>query len=166
MAAQRRTRKGVEGGRACDPQAVRAAAVALLARRDHSGAELTQRLVSRGYSPEQVTVTVGELRAGRILDDARYAEHYVAYRAERGQGPVRIAAELGQLGVDQAVITAAIESGPDWRSLAREVRIGRFGLAPPRARAEQGRQARFLQYRGFSSDHIRAAIGPDFDPDT
>jgi regulatory protein len=36
----------------------------------------------------------------------------------------------------------------------------------PESWPEKARQARFLQYRGFSSDHIRAALGADFDSDS
>jgi SOS response regulatory protein OraA/RecX len=35
----------------------------------------------------------------------------------------------------------------------------------PESWSDKARQARFLQYRGFSSDHIRFALGSDFDPD-
>ena len=161
----RRPRKSLDPVRARDRQAVRAAAVALLARRDFASTELTGRLLSQGYEPELVANTIGELRQGRILDDARFAEHYVAHHAERGQGSARIATQLRALGLADGLVDAAVQSGPDWRALAREVLIRKFGLAPPRTRAEQARQARFLQYRGFSSDHIRSALGPDFDPD-
>jgi regulatory protein len=109
---------------------------------------------------------IAELTADRVLDDARYAEQYVAYHAERGYGPVRIAAELRSIGVAEALIDAALAAGPDWRTLAREVRTRKFGAESPQKWAEKTRQARFLQYRGFSSDHIRAATGADFDADS
>jgi len=108
---------------------------------------------------------VEELVCGRVLDDARYAANYVSYHSERGQGPLRIAADLRALGLAVEVIEAALAGGPDWAALAREVRIRRFGLEAPADWAGKGRQARFLQYRGFSSDHIRSALGADFDPD-
>ena len=41
----------------------------------------------------------------------------------------------------------------------------RFGADLPDTWPEKAKQARFLQYRGFSGDQIRAALGPDFDPD-
>jgi regulatory protein len=103
--------------------------------------------------------------AERLLDDARYVERHVASRAERGHGPVRIAADLASLGAPPELIEAAIESGPDWRAMADAVRRRKFGAAAPDSRAEKARQARFLQYRGFSSDHIRAATGADLEPD-
>ena len=57
----------------------------------------------------------------------------------------------------QLLAEAALADGPDWAALARQVRQGRFGARPPADWREKARQARFLQYRGFSSDHIRAA---------
>jgi regulatory protein len=89
----------------------------------------------------------------------------VRYEAARGHGPVRIRAELQALGLSGEQIEAALVEGPDWQALAREVRVRKFGLEPPVEWPQKARQARFLQYRGFSSDHIRLALGADFDLD-
>jgi regulatory protein len=164
----RRTRRGqADPGSPApgDAEAIRAAAVTLLARRDFLAAELRERLASRGCDPAATASVIGELLEERVLDDARYAERFVASRADRGQGPARIAAELASLGASRELIEAAIESGPDWRALAGAARRRKFGAAPPDSWAEKARQARFLQYRGFSADHIRAATGADLEPD-
>lgn len=152
--------------KAHDPDAARASAIALLARRDFATGELRLKLESRGYDRAVIAAVIAELTEERALDDARYAEHYVAYNAQRGQGPLRIAAELRSQGVTDTLIDAALATGPDWRALAREVRMRKFGAEPPEEWTEKTRQARFLQYRGFSSDHIRAATGADFDADS
>jgi regulatory protein len=162
----RRPRKTpLEPEQAADPQRIRAAAVELLARRDFASGELRDKLTSQGYDKDLVAEAVGELAAGGIVDDARYAENFVAYHGDRGQGPVRIAADLRALGLTAEAIDLALQAGPDWRLRAREARIRKFGPETPESWAEKARQGRFLQYRGFSSDHIRAALGPDFDPD-
>jgi regulatory protein len=150
---------------AADPQAIRTAALTLLARRDFLTGELGAKLQTAGCDAQLVAGVIAELVHERLLDDSRYAERYVASRAERGQGPVRIAAELAALGAPRELIDAALESGPDWRVVAGTVRRRKFGAAPPGSWAEKARQARFLQYRGFSSDHIRAATGADLEPD-
>jgi regulatory protein len=142
------------------------AAIALLARRDFASGELRQKLGSQGYDAAVAAAVVAELTEARALDDARYAENYVAYHSGRGHGPVRIGADLRSLGVPPDLIDAALKTGPDWRELARAIRIRKFGAEPPGEWTEKTRQARFLQYRGFSSDHIRAATGADFDPDS
>jgi regulatory protein len=162
---RRAPKKAGDPARLTDPQAVRTAAVTLLARRDFASDELRQALEEQGYDRLLVIAAVAELVEGRVLDDSRYAENYVAYHADRGQGPVRIAASLKALGLGAELIDEALASGPDWKALAREVRIRRFGIPEPGTWAEKGKQARFLQYRGFSSDHIRAALGADFDLD-
>ncbi len=153
------------GETAGDAERARGAAVALLARRDIASGELLAKLKRKGFSSDAAQSAVEALRAERLLNDERYAENYVRYHAGRGQGPVRIARELGGFGIAAAVIEAAVAGGPDWRRLAREVRARKFGGELPGSLAEKARQGRFLQYRGFSADHIRAALGADYDLD-
>jgi regulatory protein len=45
------------------------------------------------------------------------------------------------------------------------VRRRKFGSSPPQSLAERAKQARFLQYRGFTSDQIRAALNSDVESD-
>jgi regulatory protein len=145
---------------------VREAAIALLARRDHSRMELERRLLAQGYSAEELGALVPELIESRALDDVRFAHNYVSYHVARGQGPVRIRVELEALGIGGELLEAALAHEQDWLALAREQRSRRFGPKIPASRVEQVRQARFLQSRGFSSDHIRAAVGADFEADS
>jgi regulatory protein len=169
MGTFRRKRAGdpaAAAAKAHDPEAARMTAVALLARRDLASGELRQKLGSQGYDAAVAAAVVAELTEERALDDARYSENYVAYHAGRGQGPVRIGADLRSLGVPATLIEAALGTGHDWRQLARTVRTRKFGAEPPGDWTEKTRQARFLQYRGFSSDHIRAATGAELDPDS
>jgi regulatory protein len=161
---RRRLKAGTTGAASPpDPNGARLAAVALLARRDFACGELSSRLKTDGYPAEAIAAVIAELTAERILDDSRFATQYVAHHAQRGQGPRRIAMELGNRGLAQALIQAALAGGPDWSALAREVRIRRFGLTAPQSWVEKAKQGRFLQYRGFSSDHVRSALGPDFE---
>lgn len=143
----------------------RDAAIALLSRRDYATAELRERLERKGFDRTAVDSTLTELLQDRALDDGRYAANYVSYQAARGQGPLRIAADLRAAGVPGELIDAAVAAGVDWPHAAREVRLRKFGPEMPSEWAEKARQARFLQYRGFSSDHIRSALGADIDLD-
>jgi regulatory protein len=158
-------RSRVTADDARNPDRARSSAIALLARRDFASGELRQKLTRQGYVADAVTQTVEELVAEGLLNDARYAEHYVAYHADRGEGPLRIEAELKEFGVASDLIQSALDGGPDWKARARDVRVRRFGADIPDTWPEKAKQGRFLQYRGFSSDQIRAALGPDFDPD-
>ena len=133
----------------------------LLARRDFTVRELSERLIERGIGEAAAAAAVAELLRDGVLDDGRYAHNYVAWHAGRGQGPLRIAAELRRRGLAADLIEPALATGPDWSALARKVCRAKFGPEPPDSWALRARRARFLQYRGFSSDHIRAATGAE-----
>lgn len=142
-----------------DVPAVREHGIKLLARREHAPRELERKLCDRGYA----AATVAEALAGLIRDDllseSRYAESFARQRAERGQGRVRIRAELTQRGVGDGHIEQALaELDVDWAASARAQRRKRFGPDLPDTLRERARQTRFLQQRGFDSDDIRAAL--------
>ena len=146
-----------------DPAAALAVAVALLAARDFGPAELRAKLISRGFEAAAAQAAIEELKARGALNEARYAQNYVTWHAGRGQGPVRIGADLRRHGIPEDLIESALAEGPDWPALARKLCRAKFGPATPSSWREKARQMRFLQYRGFSSDHIRAATGADPD---
>ena len=79
-------------------EAARTAATALLARRDFACPELRQRLMQQGFDEATVADVIAGLAREAVLDDDRYTMNYVAYHAGRGQGPLRIAAELRRRG--------------------------------------------------------------------
>ena len=62
-----------------------------------------------------------------------------------------------------ALVDAALAQQVDWAGLARRLCRAKFGAKIPGSWREKARQMRFLQYRGFSADHIRAATGADPD---
>lgn len=135
------------------------AAVRLLARREHSTRELKRKLQAKGHDPAVVERVVERLGAKKLVSDERFVESFVAHHARRGQGPVRIRAALRQQGAPDELIEAALrDSDVDWASIAADVRVRKFGHKPPAGAAERAKQARFLQYRGFSADQIRTAL--------
>ena len=135
-----------------------------LARREHSRAEIRDKLAKRDYPPAVVAETVAALAADGLVSDERFAESFVAARQRRGQGPVRIRMELSRRGLDGELINLHLEAaGTDWVQLAREVRSKKFGATMPGDYKEKARQMRFLEYRGFTGEQIRSALGDDFD---
>jgi regulatory protein len=165
-----RSGAGLDESRAGDPDAARATAIGLLARREHASAELAAALARKGYAAEAIAAAVSRLREERLLDDSRYAEGLVRMLTRRGQGPVRIRQALAEAGITGAGIEAALAAATDFRALAGEVRRRRFGGDLPAEWSEKARQMRFLQYRGFSTDQITAALAGsggdvDLDPD-
>ena len=147
---------------------VEVAAVRLLSRREHSTEELRRKLAARGYAEDGIATVVEKLAAKKLVSDQRFVSSYVQHHARRGQGPVRIRAELRQQGITDSQIEQEVSAEEtDWSRLAGEVRRRKFGAELPRTASERAKQARFLQYRGFNSDQIRAALkfDPDMDPE-
>jgi regulatory protein len=144
-----------------DPAAALAAAVTLLARREFCSIELGAKLMAQGFTPEAVRAALEELIERRYLDDERYVRQFVLIHAERGQGPLRLRRDLAELGLPATLIEAQLESHGDWAALAHRVLTRRFGAGAPSGWPDKARRMRFLQYRGFSNDHIRSALGVD-----
>ncbi len=69
------------------------------------------------------------------------------------------------LGLDSELIERCLAESPDWVDRAREVRQKKFGKSLPADYAGKAKQARFLQYRGFTGAQIRQALGTDIDLD-
>jgi regulatory protein len=134
-------------------------ALALLGRREYARGELAAALKRKGYAAGAVAEVLSELDGEGLLNDTRYAQSLVRQLAGRGQGPSRVRQALQAAGLPPEQITAALESGPDWHALASETRQRKFGAARPQGWPERARQMRFLQYRGFSTDHIGSALG-------
>ena len=151
---------------ALDEPACTRIALELLARREHSRRELTRKLGTRGFPDDVIAPVLDELERSGSLADARFTDSFVRSRVGKGQGPQRIRAELAQRGIADTEADEALRSSDvDWRETIRAVRRKKFGAELPRDYAERARQARFLQYRGFSNEQIRAALELDADSD-
>ena len=149
-----------------DEPACTRAALELLARREHSRRELTQKLAKRGFPDGVIASALDELERTGSLANARFTDSFVRSRIAKGQGPQRIRAELAQRGIADADADDGLRSAEvDWLAAIRAVRVKRFGPELPRDYAERARQARFLQYRGFGMAEIRAALEFDADSD-
>ena len=155
-----------EGATDTDAAACTRAALDLLARREHSRSELARKLAARDFPDDVIAPVLDELERSGSLADARFTDSFVRSRVAKGQGPQRIRAELAQRGISATEADDVLRgTDVDWLATIRAVRRKRFGPEPPRDFAERARQARFLQYRGFDSEQIRAALELDADSD-
>jgi len=137
-------------------------ALDILARREHSVSELREKLGARAeqyeWAPEEIDAALEALIGEGLLSEERFLANFVGSYTRRGHGPVWIRAELERRGIDgEAIAEALAEADTDWRAAAAAVRRKRFGDAPPADFKERARQARFLQYRGFTAEQAIAA---------
>lgn len=147
-----------DGDAAEDAAGCRRHALGALARREHSRLELERKLHARGHASETVAATLDGLERTGLLSTERFCESFVRARVGKGQGPARIERELTERGVESARAADVLSEAQDWVALAREVRRRKFGDELPQSYKERARQSRFLQYRGFSTEQIRAAL--------
>jgi len=136
---------------------LRGRALAMLARREHTRAEMLRKLSLHSESPEQVEQLLDALAARGWLSEARFAESR-ANTLARKFGSRKIVHDLRRRGVSAEVVEQTLE-----RSLAQELENCRaawrrkFGVLPQSA-AERGRQMRFLAGRGFSAEAVRQIL--------
>lgn len=147
------------GDRYADPVEARRKAMDYLARRDYGRSELERKLTRAGFAADVVADAVARLADEGLQDDRRYADSFIQSRIGKGKGPVRIRQELIERGIPESAVNEALgEREDDWFAMAREIRQKKFGSAPPDDFREKARQMRFLQYRGFDTAHIQAAV--------
>lgn len=149
-----------------DARAARAAALGALARRDHASHDLRRKLLEKGYDAGVVAPVLDALRSEKLLDDRRFTENFVAYHADRGQGPMRVRAALRRHGMEGILVEACLDAYPDWMAQLQRAQQKKFGAKPPDNYLDRQRQARFLGYRGFTGAQIRTAVGFDLDLDS
>ena len=137
--------------------ALRFAAMNLLARREHSRKEVWDKLM-RKIEPDkdQLDTVLNKLVDDDLLSDQRFSEAFVRWRVGKGQGPNRIRVELRERGVDADEVLRVC--GVDWFALVKVVANKRFGGLPAQNLKEKAKRMRFLQYRGFSADHVRTVL--------
>jgi regulatory protein len=136
----------------------------LLARREHSTAEIRAKLIARDFDADEVDEAVARLAAEGLISDDRFAGAFVSSRVRKGQGPLKIRVELERRGVAGELIVTHLErSNVDWIARARAVRDRKFGTGGVADYRDWARQARFLQQRGFSGEQIRDVLGREYE---
>lgn len=140
-------------------QQIRQQALQLLSRREYSARELQQKLAG-GHAAEDLAAVLEQLAEQGLQSDRRFAEIWVRHRQAQGFGPIRIQSELRQKGISPDQIQAAMEAdGMDWFAHAGDVWQRRFRGRRERDPRLKAKQIRFLQYRGFTGEQIRHALG-------
>ena len=148
------------------PHRARDRALRLLALRDRSCREMSERLRSAGYEATVVSDTIAWLRDLDYLNDSRFAAAYLSAKAKSGWGRRRIAAELALKGVERRLIDEALEDEEETGeggaeameallSLVRR-RFGKDLQSDPDGTAR--RLAGFLGRRGYDWDTIRSVL--------
>ena len=133
---------------------LRARALRLLARREHSRTELERKLSPHAGSSEELKGLLSGLKQKNQLSEERFAEER-ARRLSRKYGAARIRQDLKAKGVSEELIERV--SPADELERARAI-LDRKYREPASSREDRAKRMRFLQGRGFSFDIIRSVL--------
>jgi regulatory protein len=115
--------------------------------------------LEKGFESACVSIIVDKLQDEDLQSDYRFSEGYIRYRGRRGFGPKRISIDLEKRGVSSAVISKAFALAEvDFYETAASAFSKKFS-AKAISLAEKARQQRFMEYRGFYSEHVKYALG-------
>ena len=147
-----------KGSKASPPGSALEAGVRLLARRDHSRAELKRKLSRRGHHDEALEAALRQIAESYGQDDLKFARSYVRMRSAT-RGPLAISAELAARGVDRQKIETALEGYPEPEQLRNAIRIAvRMYDGLPGGESDLAdRIGARLARRGFPTSIVRAA---------
>lgn len=148
---------------------LKARAVGLLSRREHSRQELERKLTPYAESPESLAEVLDTLAREGWQSDARFLQGWV-YRKSSEQGAARIVRDLKQHGMtSEAIATVQLDLKASEFERAQAVWARKFAAKPsafshaPHAsshmtQAEYAKQGRFLASRGFSMEVIHRVL--------
>ena len=136
---------------------LRARALGLLARREHSRQELARKLANHAPEPGELESLLDDFERRGWLSERRVIEQLVHARRRRF-GPRRIHQDLLAKGISEDLIEEKVaELAGNELEAARDVWRRKFGIMPKSA-AERARQIRFLQGRGFTLEAIMRVL--------
>ena len=132
-------------------------ALRLLARREHSRAELRRKLAPHAESADEIDALIEDLVARKLLSEARFAEMRV-HMLSRKYGAAHIENDLRAKGIPEADVAAAAQAA---RVTEFERALGvwqqKFST-PAKDLHERARQTRFLLARGFSAEVVNRIL--------
>lgn len=140
------------------PVSIRATAIRMLARREHSRAELVQKLVGRGADADEVEHTVADLQVMGLVSDERYAHAVVAQMAGR-YAKRAIVHEMRHKSVAADAVATVDDAIADIDDSANALALLERRFPQPAANdREKARHVRFLQSRGFALSLILSLL--------
>lgn len=155
----------------------RTAALELLGRRSYATAALRDKLIEKGFLPEDIDEALAWCTEYGYLDDEAYMARVAERQQARGYGPHRVARYLETHGIDRdraRETVSELREEQDGDELARRLDslLEKLRKGRPWDAKEKKRCAGALTRRGFDWEDISAALRwaqtdgheEDFDP--
>ena len=136
----------------------------LLSSKDYTEKQIRTKLRDDGYPDRIIDNTIAKLKEERFLDDTRYAENFVFWKA-KDRSRNRMMMDLRQKGIDPSVAEKIYDELLEKDDIDdEEVVLARIlakkHFDPPNASFEEKEKMKQSLYRkGFSFDAIQKAMG-------
>ncbi|OCG23963.1 hypothetical protein A9G11_04895 [Gilliamella sp. wkB108] len=147
-------------------------AVQLLAQRDHSSYELTQKITlffskKIKHCDDEFSEQLNQLKneisdviqyciSKNWVNDTQYIEKYIIMRADKGYGKYKIAIELKQRGISSHVSRDLLQkSAIDWVNIAHKQLIKKFKQVDPKDNQQRQKGIQYLISRGYTQDDVK-----------
>ncbi len=134
-------------------------AINWLSRRDHSEAQLGQKLRLKDATPEQVAAVISWCKAEQYLDESRFLSMLVRNRTRQGYGYSVLLQECRAQKISAEQLNNSVTALQiDWWTLASAAYQKKYGDSPITDYKEKTKRMAFLQRRGFSTEQIKAVF--------
>ncbi len=142
------------------PRSINEVAIAALSRREHSVLEMRRKLKRKHFEEDEIDCCIEKLITNNLLSEERFTESYINMRRRRGFGPLRIAQELRERGINDAFFADFLDkNNPQWHDIMLQQYRKKYADEQAHEYAEKAKRAKYLQSRGFPVDWV-------FDPDS
>lgn len=133
----------------------------LCAGAEQCSADIRQKILRQGFSPDEAEKMLEYLRANKYIDDSRYANAYSADKVRFSSwGKMKIMMGLRAKGMSDAIISRALDgiSENDYMEAFKKVLIAKARSLDLAEIKDRQKLYRHLASRGFESQLIIAAL--------
>jgi regulatory protein len=124
--------------------------------------ELSRKLRQKGGERDEIQELTEEFVRRGYIDDHRFAENFVRYRAGKAWGRQRYRQELAKRGIASAVISEILETSAEISQKALDDKLVRLVERETKKGKPADKVVASLARKGFSLPAIRRVIG-EFD---
>lgn len=137
---------------------LRDTALRLLKMREHTCFELKQKLLKRGFAAAQVLEMLDYLKQHDLQSDTRFCQFYVQGATAKGDGRLKIAANMYRKGIADGLITQFLPTDSTFWERQLLKKWNNKCLLAKKDDKSYAKVVRFLQGRGFTLAQIKACV--------
>lgn len=132
----------------------------LISHKMYSKQSLTDKLIQKGFNPDDIEKTINRLCELKYINDENFAKELVKYLISKGKGPFYIKNELKLHNINNDLISKLVDDEQENQTYLQIVDLikKRYPKFDGTNKNEVRKIAMFFQRRGFASSDIAKAI--------